>query len=180
MAARNVLLTHDLKAKVADFGFSSRLYFENDGKTDGNQTVGANQDKFPFQSSAYEILTDGTAILEKSDIWSFGILMWEVFYLGTALPYADKIPNELGKSALVNSLKLGQRLEKPPLCPKHLYILMKQCWELNPQVRPSFSFVKEKLLEFQSNQVQASNARNSDQEHSNQENPNQEQSNQEQ
>ena len=160
MAARNVLLTHDLKAKVADFGFSSRLYFENGGK----QEKGSHKDKFPFHSSAYEILVNGTAILEKSDIWSFGILMWEVFYLGTALPYADKTADALGKSALVNSLKLGQRLEKPPLCPQRLYNLMLRCWELNNQVRPTFSIVKEKLQDFQ-----ASNARNSDQEHSNQE-----------
>ena len=148
---------------MADFGFSSRLYFDNDGK----QEKGAHKDKFPFHSSAYEILTNGTAILEKSDIWSFGILMWEVFHLGTAMPNADKPPDALGKSALVNSLKLGQRLERPPLCPKRLYNLMSQCWELNHQVRPSFSFVKEKLLEFQSGQNQASNARNSGQENPN-------------
>ena len=85
----NVLLTHNLKAKVASFGYSSQLYFENDGK----QTVGSHQDKFPFYSSAYEILTNGTAILEKSDIWSFGILMWEIFYLGNAMPYADITPD---------------------------------------------------------------------------------------
>ena len=163
MAARNVLLTHDLKAKVADFGFSSRLYFENDGK----ETKGASKDKFPFHSSAYEILKDGTAILEKSDIWSFGILMWEIFYLGTALPYANIIADRSGLSNLVNSLKLGQRLEKPPLCPQRLYKLMLRCWELNNQVRPTFSNVKEKLQDFQ-----ASNARNSDQEHSNQEQSN--------
>ena len=145
---------------MADFGFSSRLYFDNDGKQ--TRRIGAQQKKFPFHSSAYEILTKGTAILEKSDIWSFGMLMWEIFYLGTAMPYADKIADEFGKSALVNSLKLGQRLEKPPLCPKHLYNLMLQCWELNPQVRPTFSIVKEKLRDFQ-----ASNTRNSDQEQSN-------------
>ena len=143
---------------MADFGFSSRLYFEIDGK----ETKGASKDKFPFHSSAYEILKDGTAILEKSDIWSFGILMWEVFYLGTALPYADIIADRSGLSNLVNSLKLGQRLEKPPLCPKRLYNLMLRCWELNNQVRPTFSIVKEKLQDFQ-----ASNARNSDQEQSN-------------
>ena len=143
---------------MADFGFSSRLYFDNDGK----HTKGASKDKFPFQTSAYEILKNGTAILEKSDIWSFGILMWEIFYLGTALPYCDFIANRSGLSNLVNSLKLGKRLEKPPLCPKRLYNLMLKCWELNPQVRPSFSRLKEMLLDFQ-----ASNARNSDQEHSN-------------
>ena len=89
MAARNVLLTHDLKAKVADFGFACRIYI----KPDGNETVGAQKDKIPFKLSAYEILTKGTAILEKSDVWSFGILMWEIFYLGNAMPYADITPD---------------------------------------------------------------------------------------
>ena len=164
LAARNVLLTHDLKAKVADFGLSSRIYTRNNN----NQQIGANQDTFPFRWSALEMLQTGVAIKEKSDVWSFGILMWEIFYIGSHLPYADKKADELGRTSLLNSLKVGKRLEKPPLCPKYLYNLMLRCWELNPQVRPTFSMVKEKLQDFLLDQLQASNARNSDQEHSNQ------------
>ena len=83
MAARNVLLTHDLKAKVADFGLANRIYVMT------NQKFGANQDIIPWRWSAYEVLRDGVAIKEKSDVWSFGIFMWEIFYFGTAQPYGD-------------------------------------------------------------------------------------------
>ena len=75
-----------------------------------NQYIGANQNTFPLCWSAYEILDNGIAIKEKSDVWSFGILMWEIFYLGAAVPYADIS----GLPALVDYLRNHQRLDKPP------------------------------------------------------------------
>merc|ERR1719203_1023902 len=104
LAARNVLLNYDLKAKVADFGLASRLYM----RTHGNQHRGAHQDTFPFHCSAFEILKTGVAIKEKSDVWSFGILMWEIFYLGEASPYADIT----GLQDLVEFLETRQRIER--------------------------------------------------------------------
>ena len=85
MAARNVLLNHSLIAKVADFGLSARTYM----RSNGNKMFGSNQSTFPFRWSAYEVLQNNAAIKEKSDVWSFGIFMWELFYLGAALPYGD-------------------------------------------------------------------------------------------
>ena len=160
------MLNYDLKAKVADFGLASRLYM----RTHGNQRRGANQDTFPFHCSAFEILKTGIAIKEKSDVWSFGILMWEIFFLAEALPYADIA----GLPELVNYLETGQRLEKPPLCPQSLYDLMLRCWEQLYQFRPTFSEIKRDLKMFQSNQQQS--MRSSDhvhQENSDQTNPNQ-------
>ena len=148
LAGRNVLLNYDLKAKVADFGLASRLYM----RTHGNQRRGANQDTFPFHCSAFEILKTGIAIIEKSDVWSFGILMWEIFYLAEALPYADIA----GLPELVNYLETGQRLEKPPLCPQSLYDMMLWCWNQQYQFRPTFFEIKRELEKFQSNEQQPS------------------------
>ena len=166
LAARNVLLNYNLQAKVADFGLAARLYM----RTNGNQHRGANQDTFPFHCSAFEILQTGVAIKEKSDVWSFGILMWEIFYLGEALPYADIT----GLPELVQFLETRQRLEKPPLCPRSLYDLMMWCWEQLYQFRPYFSEIKRDLKMFQSNQQQSMiSSDHVHQENSDQTNPNQ-------
>ena len=149
---------------MADFGLAGRIT--------GNQLSGANQDTFPFRWSAYEILKTGEAIKEKSDIWSFGILMWEIFYLGEASPYADikTLPK------LVEFLETRQRIEKPPLCPQSLYDLMMWCWEQLYQFRPTFYEIKRDLKMFRSNQEQSlisSDRVHVHQENSDQTNPNQ-------
>ena len=105
-------------------------------------------DMFPFRCSAFEILQTGVAIKEKSDVWSFGVLMWEIFYLGEALPYA----NIAGLPELVIFLETNQRLEKPPLCPQSLYKLMFWCWNQHYQFRPTFFEIKGDLKKFQPKQ----------------------------
>ena len=85
LAARNVLLNYSLNAKVADFGLANRIYM----RAEDNQFLAGNKGLFPFRWAAYETLENGIAIREKSDVWSFGIFMWELFYLCDALPYAD-------------------------------------------------------------------------------------------
>ena len=148
LAARNVLLSYDLNAKVADFGLSSRIYHK---RTEGNQRSGANQDKFPFRWSAYEMLRTGVAILEKSDVWSFGIFMWEIFYLGAAMPYAGISTLQ----ELVTFLETCQRLEKPSLCPQSLYDLMLECWGQLYHFRPTFSEIQQALTDFQRSSQQS-------------------------
>ena len=148
LAARNVLLSYDLNAKVADFGLSSRIYHK---RTEGNQRSGANQDTFPFRWSAYEMLRTGVAILEKSDVWSFGIFMWEIFYLGAAMPYAGISTLQ----ELVTFLETSQRLEKPSLCPQSLYDLMLECWGQLYHFRPTFSEIQQALTDFQRSSQQS-------------------------
>ena len=85
MAARNILLTHDKKAKIADFGLSTRIYIQT------SERKGVKKGTFPFRWAAYETILNGETIKEFSDVWSFGVLMWELFHLGSAIPYGKFI-----------------------------------------------------------------------------------------
>ena len=83
LAARNVLLTHGRIAKVADFGLCTRLYYQT------SEIKGSKQNVVPIQWTAYEVLNNRGAIIEFSDVWSFGVFMWEIFQLGSGFPYCD-------------------------------------------------------------------------------------------
>ena len=138
LAARNVLLTHDMKAKIADFGLSIRIYSE---KSTYAVRKGKKDQSIPFRWAATEVLRGETAIKEYSDVWSFGVLMWEIFYLGFAVPYGDKKEYE----EVVNFLQEGNRLNKPPLCPPYIYDLMLDCWNEDYLLRPVFLHLKDQL-----------------------------------
>ena len=130
MALHNILLTHDLKAKVADFGLSIRI----NPKT--SELKGSKQDVIPFRWTAYEVLENGKVFIEKSDVWSFGVLIWEMFHFANALPYEDE--NIGNVDDLKQFLANGHRLEKPKLCPHSMHSVMLKCWELVPFNRPTF------------------------------------------
>ena len=86
LGARNILITNDMTIKIADFGLSHRMYMQQ-GARKGPKT-----DKVPVKYSAIEVLCADHAILQFSDIWSFGVYMWEVFNLCIAKPYFG-VPN---------------------------------------------------------------------------------------
>ena len=91
LAARNVLLTEDLVAKVADFGLSKRLY------SSLSSELGSGA-KLPVKWLSLETLVHGKAST-KSDIWSYGVLGWEIFELG-----AEPYPKGESKLPVFNSL----------------------------------------------------------------------------
>ena len=96
LAARNILLTESLTAKVSDFGLSRRLY---------NKTYAVLRDedkdlKLPMKWLALETLQEGKRSV-KSDAWSYGVLMWEVFECGTE-PY--------GKGVKLNLTNVTQKV----------------------------------------------------------------------
>ena len=127
-----------MKAKITDFGLSSRIYVNTSERKEPKDNV------VPFRWIAYEIFQGKTAIKEFSDVWSYGVLMWEIFHLGSAVPYGDKKRFE----EVIEFLQNGDRLSKPPMCPQDIYDLMLECWMENYLYRPTFSQLKNQLKNF--------------------------------
>ncbi|XP_078344448.1 uncharacterized protein LOC144630040 [Oculina patagonica] len=123
LAARNILLGEDKAVKIADFGLLRHTYGEI---YEVKQTK-----KLPIKWMAPESLFSGI-YTSKSDVWSFGVLLWELGTMG-GIPYPGVSNKELYKL-----LKTGYRMDKPDMCSDELYALMLDCWKEDPEERPSF------------------------------------------
>ncbi|KAL7633469.1 UNVERIFIED_CONTAM: hypothetical protein RMT77_016002 [Armadillidium vulgare] len=125
LAARNVLVGDNKICKVADFGFARDVANNHiyERKSDG---------RLPIRWMAPESLFDNI-FTTKSDVWSFGVLLWEIVTLGST-PYP-------GRSAVdvMKRVKDGYRLEKPDHCKREIYNIMFYCWDADQRQRPSFS-----------------------------------------
>ena len=80
-----------------------------------------------------------SVITLRSFRWSFGVCLWEIFTLGGA-PYPG-IPTE----QLLDFLSEGHRMEQPHNCPLDMYTIMRDCWEQNPDIRPTFVQLSERI-----------------------------------
>ncbi|TDG43775.1 hypothetical protein AWZ03_009807 [Drosophila navojoa] len=137
LAARNVLVSDDYVLKIADFGLardiqSTDYYRKN---TNGRLPI-----KWMAPESLQEKFYDS-----QSDVWSYGILLWEIMTFG-AQPY----PAIMSAEELYSYLMSGQRMEKPAKCSMNIYILMRQCWHFDASARPPFTEIVEymdKLLQ---------------------------------
>ena len=137
LAARNCLIG-DIKGrlivKVADFGLarrvrSDKLYYR------------ANLEKqLPFLWMPLEVLEGNNKITTKSDVWSYGVLMWEITTRGL-IPYQGVV--QLEEVRLL--LKRGMRLSRPPYCSELIYSIMLSCWYKVPEERPKFAEVLTKM-----------------------------------
>ncbi|KAI9559132.1 hypothetical protein GHT06_015921 [Daphnia sinensis] len=125
LAARNVLLADDGVVKVADFGMARKMYYSDYYEKKG-------QGLLPVKWMAIESLTDNI-FSSQSDVWSYGVLLWELFSLGK-LPY----PGRNAKFELIKVLQNGYRMEKPDNAPNFFYEMMTDCWKLEPNERPTF------------------------------------------
>ncbi|KAM3591159.1 uncharacterized protein V6R79_023647 [Siganus canaliculatus] len=124
LAARNCMLGDDLRVCVADFGLSKKIYSNNYYR----QKVAI---RVPIKWMAMESLSE-SVYTTKSDVWSFGITMWEIVSRGR-LPYPGVHNHEL-----LDLLQSGHRLKPPEDCDHKLYEVMQSCWEKEPSHRPSF------------------------------------------
>jgi len=116
--------------KISDFGLSQSIessYFI----TTGN---------FPVKWSAPEVLEYGTCTT-KSDVWSFGILLWEMFSYGK-LPFS-----EFSAVDVVPKVLNGYIMAQPLNCPNEMYDLMKRCWMKETENRPTFADILQTVEE---------------------------------
>uniref|UniRef100_H0VFN6 Angiopoietin-1 receptor n=1 Tax=Cavia porcellus TaxID=10141 RepID=H0VFN6_CAVPO len=122
LAARNILVGENYLAKIADFGLSrgQEVYVK--------KTMG----RLPVRWMAIESL-NYSVYTTNSDVWSYGVLLWEIVSLG-GTPYCGMTCAEL-----YEKLPQGYRLEKPLNCDDEVYDLMRQCWREKPYERPSFA-----------------------------------------
>ncbi|XP_056323008.1 tyrosine-protein kinase SYK isoform X1 [Danio aesculapii] len=135
LAARNVLLVTQHYAKISDFGLSKAL------TEDENYYKAKGHGKWPLKWYAPECM-NYLKFSSKSDVWSFGVLMWEAFSYGQK-PYKGMKGNEV-----IQMIENGQRMSAPPDCPPEIYDLMKKCWTYKPDERPGFSVVEPRLRHY--------------------------------
>ncbi|XP_001868628.2 fibroblast growth factor receptor homolog 1 [Culex quinquefasciatus] len=128
LAARNVLVTEGLIMKIADFGFARDIH-------DREYYRRKSDSKLPVRWMAPESLEE-RFYDTRSDVWSFGVVMWEIMTFGSH-PY----PSIPAWDDLLEFLKQGKRLEQPQHCSDEVYALMNKCWEFKPGERPPFSEV---------------------------------------
>uniref|UniRef100_A0A8C0ZMH8 Tyrosine-protein kinase n=1 Tax=Castor canadensis TaxID=51338 RepID=A0A8C0ZMH8_CASCN len=115
LAARNVLLVTQHYAKISDFGLSKAL------RADENYYKAQTHGKWPVKWYAPECI-NYYKFSSKSDVWSFGVLMWEAF------SYGQKPYRGMKGSEVTAMLEKGERMGCPPGCPREMYELMNLCW----------------------------------------------------
>lgn len=135
IAARNCLLSSKgpgRVVKIADFGMARDIYRSDYYRKGGKAML-------PIKWMPPEAFLDGI-FTSKTDVWSFGVLLWEVFSLGL-MPYTG-LPNR----DVMQLVTGGGRLDAPTSCPVAIYKIMADCWNPTPELRPPFSNLLERLI----------------------------------
>lgn len=134
LAARNIYIHENLHVRIGDRGLSWDLYPEEYCQMPDGEMC-------PVKWMAAEVLSD-RKYSHYSDVWSFGVVLWEIMTLGK-VPYEENTMEEM-----LALLTAGHRLSQPKNCPDDLFVLMGWCWALTPTDRPRFSHLTLRLKEF--------------------------------
>uniref|UniRef100_A0A8D2KXK3 Protein kinase domain-containing protein n=1 Tax=Varanus komodoensis TaxID=61221 RepID=A0A8D2KXK3_VARKO len=135
IAARNCLLTctgPERVAKIGDFGMARDIYSRASYYRKGGRAM------LPVKWMPPEAFLEGI-FTSKTDTWSFGVLLWEIFSLGY-MPYPCKTNQEV-----LEFVTSGGRMDPPKNCPGPVYRIMTQCWQHSPEYRPNFSTILERI-----------------------------------
>ncbi|XP_072025326.1 vascular endothelial growth factor receptor 1-like [Amphiura filiformis] len=125
LAARNILVADHNVVKICDFGLSRNLYYDPD-------YIASSKSLLPIKWMAPESIFD-KVFTSQSDVWSFGIVMWETFSLGGS-PY----PGFQVDERFYDKLKHGYRMSIPDYAAGEIYQIMLECWHREPKQRPTF------------------------------------------
>uniref|UniRef100_A0A6Q2WQF8 receptor protein-tyrosine kinase n=1 Tax=Esox lucius TaxID=8010 RepID=A0A6Q2WQF8_ESOLU len=128
LAARNILVNSNLVCKVSDFGLSRYLQDDTSDPTYTSSLGG----KIPVRWTAPEAIAY-RKFTSASDVWSYGIVMWEVMSFGER-PYWD-----MSNQDVINAIEQDYRLPPPMDCPTALHQLMLDCWQKDRNTRPKFN-----------------------------------------
>lgn len=131
LAARNILLSTPDHVKICDFGMARSVQNQEHGQYKMKETH-----KIPCAWYAPESIRH-KLFSSKSDVWSFGVTLWECFSLcEQPWPY-------LTAADILNKLETeSKRLSQPYLCSRSFYRVLMSCWEHKPEDRPTFSYLK--------------------------------------
>ncbi|XP_074541321.1 tyrosine-protein kinase FRK [Halichoeres trimaculatus] len=136
LAARNVLVGDNNICKVADFGLARVFMRESENVYEAKEGT-----KFPVKWTAPEAIQDNRFSI-KSDIWSFGILLYEIMTFGQ-MPYPS-----MTNMQVVHRITQGYRMPCPPGCPRIMHDIMMDCWKENEYDRPTFETLQWKLEDY--------------------------------
>ena len=128
LATRNILVGHDFAVKVADFGMSQNLYSGYYFKIKGHQVLPVRW--LPFESFKGKFSV-------KSDVWSYGVTMWEIFTVCKQRPYQGWTDRAIIRDAMKEENRT--LLEQTEHCSDEVYAIMKSCWKHNPHHRSDFN-----------------------------------------
>ena len=140
LATRNCLVAPNYLVKISDFGMSRSLY-------DSHYYCIHGRFALPVRWMSYECFYGKFS--QKSDVWAFGVTMWEIFSLAKEQPYNDMSDKQVIEDALKG--KNRKILAKPDMCPIKVYIIMLKCWEHNSQQRTTFDELFQLLTTIHSN-----------------------------
>uniref|UniRef100_A0A3Q3KIV8 Tyrosine-protein kinase n=1 Tax=Monopterus albus TaxID=43700 RepID=A0A3Q3KIV8_MONAL len=135
LAARNVLLVNKQFAKISDFGLSKAL------GADGSYYKARTAGKWPLKWYAPECI-NFHKFSSKSDVWSYGITMWEAF------TYGGKPYRKMKGPEVIRYIEGGNRMDCPPGCPERMYEVMRECWTYRQEERPDFKKVEESMRSY--------------------------------